>query len=72
MTDKYPKTYDDLATENEALRATVARLEQSVSTLQSTVIARDSDISRLRKPKPAPRVLEPNATDAFRRPAYRR
>jgi len=72
MADQYPKSYDELVEENAALRGTVARLEQSVSTLQSTVIARDSDIAQLRKPRAAPRRLDPDATDAFRRPVYRR
>jgi predicted nucleic acid-binding Zn-ribbon protein len=72
MADKYPKSYDELLAENETLQATVARLESSVASLQSAVIARDSDIERLRKPKAPPRVLDKNATDAFQRPAYRR
>jgi mannose-1-phosphate guanylyltransferase len=69
MADQYPKSYDELVEENAALRATVERLERSVSSLQSTVIARDSDIAQLRKPKAAPRRLDPDATDAFQRPA---
>lgn len=72
MVDKYPKSYDELVAENEALLATVARLESLVSSLQTTVVAQDSDIARLRKPKAPPRVLDKNATDAFQRPAYRR
>jgi hypothetical protein len=69
MADQYPKSYDELVEENAAQRVTIARLEQSVSTLQSTVIGRDSDIAQLRKPKTPPRVLDPNAKDAFQRPA---
>lgn len=69
MADQYPKTYDELVTENAALRATVDRLESSIGSLQSTVIARDAEIMRLRKPKAPPRVLDPDAEDAFQRPA---
>ena len=69
MPDPYPKSYDELVAENEILRADVARLEQSASSLQSSIVARDSEISQLRRPKPAPRVLDPDAEDSFQRPA---
>lgn len=72
MADPYPKTYEDLVTENAALRATASRLETSIGSLQSTVIARETEIAGLRKPRPAPRKLDPDATDKFRRPAYSR
>lgn len=70
MADLYPKSYDDLLAENVELRARVAGLQASVGSLQSTVVARDTEISGLRRPKPRPRVLDAAATDKFRRPAH--
>lgn len=72
MADDYPKSYEELATENATLRATVSRLETSLGSMQSAVVSRDAEIARLRKPRPAPRKLDPDATDKFRRPAYSR
>lgn len=69
MADPYPKSREELEAENVALRADVYRLQASVASLQSTVIARETEIGRLRKPKPKPRVLDPDAADAFQRPA---
>lgn len=70
MADRYPRPSDELAAENEALRAEVASLLSSVGSLQAAVVARDAEIAGLRRPKPRPRALDPAATDAFRRPAY--
>lgn len=70
MADEYPKPYSELVAENATLRAAVSRLETSLGSLQSTMIARDSEIARLRKPRPAPQKLDVNAADKFRRPAY--
>lgn len=69
MADPYPKSYEELIGENATLRAAVSRLEASIGSLQSTVIARDTEIANLRMPRPAPRKLDPGATDKFSRPA---
>lgn len=66
----YPKSYDELMAENATLRAQVESLRSSVGSLQSIVVARDTEISGLRKPKAKPRVLDAAATDKFRRPAH--
>jgi len=69
MADRYPKPYDELVAENARLRADVERLERSLGNMQAVSIAQDAELSRLTKPKRAPRVLDPAATDAFLRPA---
>lgn len=70
MADPYPKPYEELVAENATLRAAISRLETSIGSLQSTVIARETEIANLRMPRPAPRKLDPAATDKFRRPAF--
>jgi len=72
MSDRQPNPVEELTAENAALRADVARLQASVASLQSTVIHRDTEIARLRRPPVPPRVLDPKASDRFRRPAHMR
>lgn len=66
---KEPPTYAELVAENAALRGDVGRLQTSVGSLQSTVIARETEIAQLRNPRAPARVLSADATDKFSRPA---
>jgi hypothetical protein len=66
--DRYPKAREELEVENRELRVAVARLQASVGSLQATIIARETEISNLRHPKPAPRLLDKTAQDKFERP----
>jgi hypothetical protein len=55
-------SYNDLMAQNLTLRARVLELE-------ATVRGKDATIEHLRKPKPT--VLDPKATDRFKRPIRR-
>ena len=68
MADRYPKSMEELTAENERLRATVAHLQRSVGTLQSTLVAREAELARALRPKREPRVLDKNSLDSFQRP----
>jgi cell division septum initiation protein DivIVA len=68
--DRYPKAREELEVENRELRAAVARLQSSVGSLQATIIARETEIANLRRPKKSPHLLDKNAKDKFDRPAY--
>ena len=70
MSDPYPKSREELEQQNAELLAMVARLQASLGSAQSTIIARDAEIMQLRNPRPKPRVLDPAAEDSFQRPAF--
>lgn len=69
MADQYPKSLEELNAELAERNADVARLSNSVANLQSIIVQRDTEITRLRKPKAEPRILDPRAKDKFQRPA---
>jgi hypothetical protein len=68
MPDPYPKSYDELLAENVTLRAAAASMQDSIGSLQATIVRQDADLAALRNPKRSPRVLDPKAKDAFQRP----
>lgn len=68
MSDRYPKSIEELTAENEQLRAAVTQLQRSVGTLQSTLVARDAELARALRPKRVARVLDKNSPDSFSRP----
>lgn len=68
MADQYPKSYDELLAENVTLRAAAASMQDSIGSLQATIVRQDADLAKLRKPATRTRVLDPKAKDAFQRP----
>lgn len=68
MADAYPKSYDELLAENVTLRAAVTSMQNSIGSLQATIVRQDADLAKLRKPAIRTRVLDPKAKDAFQRP----
>ena len=69
MPDVYPKSREELETENKQLRARVDQQQSSIGTRQAQLFARDAEIGRLRNPKKPLRQLDQDAVDAFQRPA---
>lgn len=68
--DRYPKSREELEADNRTLRAAVSHLSASVGRLQAVIVAREADITNLRRPKFKPRALDKSAKDKFSRPAY--
>lgn len=67
MSDRYPKSIDELTIENNQLREKVAGLEQFARSLEDTIKSKEAEVQVLRRRKP-PTVLDKDAKDAFQRP----
>jgi hypothetical protein len=63
----YPKSREELLAENAELLSKVAGLEAFSRSQEQIIIAKEREVEVLRRRKP-PHVLDPKATDSFRRP----
>lgn len=67
MTEKYPKSREEVLAENEVLLRQVKQLEAAAAGFASAMRAKDDEVAVLRRRKPI-RVLDPKSTDKFSRP----
>lgn len=70
MTDRYPKSREELLVENEQLLAAVKLLTDQVGELTSALGNSRAETAILRRRQKPPRVLSADAADKFSRPAF--
>lgn len=68
--DAYPKSREELQSDNAKLEDKVREVEQHARMLETTLRNKESEIAMLRRRKP-PHTLSPDAVDKFSRPARR-